>query len=67
MAWTQRQFLFLNVPMHLCSSESHFVLALFSLHGSPYGCGSSHCPLADLLWNYLWDRNKIIRRADGDR
>lgn len=54
------------VPIHLSSSESHFVLALLSLHGSPYGCGSSHCPLADLLWNHLWNRSKIFRRADGD-
>ena len=37
----------------------------FFLHGSPHGCGSSHCPLADLLWNHLWNRSKIFRRADG--
>lgn len=54
------------VPNCLSSTESHFDLALLSLHDSPYGCGSSHCPLADLLRNHLRNRSKIFRRADGD-
>lgn len=49
-----------------CFLVNHTVLAQVSLHGSPYVCGALHCPLADLLWNHLWNRSEIFRRADGD-
>lgn len=54
------------VSIHLSSRESHFVLALLSLLDWPNSSNSLPFPLADLLWNHLWNRSKIFRRADGD-